>query len=60
MRTLKIVGGLALMMVALWGGSYLMDVIPVTSWVRGPTLFTSAFVGVGGYMVAFMTLLSGK
>jgi hypothetical protein len=48
----SIIVGIVLFMVALWGGSYLLYIIPSSSWLFIPSLVTTALLAVAGYALA--------
>jgi hypothetical protein len=48
---LKIVIGLMLCLVALWGGAYALYVIEYESWMHFPAYMTAVFSAAGGVVL---------
>lgn len=59
MKWLKIFSGIAIVLAALWGGAYLLDVLPKNDWRAFPSYITTLLVGMGGFAL-FATGMSSE
>jgi drug/metabolite transporter (DMT)-like permease len=50
----KFLSGLAVILAALWGGSFLaLRVFPQPSWQNGPVIITALLVAIAGLVILF-------
>lgn len=52
--------GVAIMLVAIWGGAWLLADVPRSDWRHMPIAFTAFLVGVVGFLVVAVTIFKGR